>query len=65
VTVGLQGTEEKKGSWSLWREGVRSAQPIMIGYFPVAVMFGISTRTAGLGALDALAMSVFIFAGAS
>jgi 4-azaleucine resistance transporter AzlC len=37
----------------------------MIGYFPVAVMFGISTRSAGLSAWDALAMSLFIFAGAS
>ena len=44
---------------------MKSSQPIMIGYLPVAIMFGISTRTAGLGALDALAMSVFIFAGAS
>jgi predicted branched-subunit amino acid permease len=37
----------------------------MIGYLPVAVMFGISTRTAGLGVAEALAMSIFIFAGAS
>jgi len=59
------GQAGRKSGWSLWREGVRGAQPIMIGYFPVAVMFGISTRTAGLGVLDALAMSIFIFAGAS
>jgi 4-azaleucine resistance transporter AzlC len=52
-------------SLGLWLTGVRCSQPIMVGYFPVAVMFGISTRTAGLSALDALAMSLFIFAGAS
>ena len=63
--TGTVTKEVRRSSWSLWREGVQCSQPIMIGYFPVAVMFGISTRTAGLGVVEALAMSLFIFAGAS
>lgn len=49
----------------LWWEGVAMSQPIMIGYFPVAVMFGISSRASGLNALEALMVSVVVFAGAS
>lgn len=55
----------RKGSLRLWWEGVGKSQPIMLGYLPVAVMFGISSRTAGLGALEALLISVIVFAGAS
>ena len=53
------------GAVRLWWEGVIYSQPIMIGYFPVAVMFGISSRTAGLSALETLMVSVIVFAGAS
>lgn len=49
----------------LWWEGVAKSQPIMLGYLPVAVMFGISSRTAGLGAVESLLVSVLVFAGAS
>lgn len=55
----------RKGSLRLWWEGVGCSQPIMIGYLPVAVMFGISSRTAGLSATEALLVSVLVFAGAS
>ena len=55
----------RKSSLRLWWEGVGISQPIMIGYFPVAVMFGISSRTAGLSAMETLAVSVIVFAGAS
>lgn len=55
----------RKNSLRLWWEGVGISQPIMIGYFPVAVMFGISSRSAGLTALETLLVSVVVFAGAS
>lgn len=55
----------RKGSLRLWWEGVGMSQPIMVGYFPVAVMFGISSRAAGLNALEALMVSAVVFAGAS
>lgn len=55
----------RKGGTRLWWEGVLKSQPIMIGYFPVAVMFGISSRTAGLGAFETFLISLIVFAGAS
>ena len=55
----------RKSSLRLWWEGVGISQPIMIGYLPVAVMFGISSRTAGLSTVDALMISALVFAGAS
>lgn len=55
----------RKGRVRLWWEGVRISQPIMIGYLPVAVMFGISARAAGLNALEALMVSALVYAGAS
>jgi 4-azaleucine resistance transporter AzlC len=55
----------RKSNLRLWWEGVGKSQPIMIGYLPVAVMFGISSRSAGLGSFEALLVSVLVFAGAS
>jgi 4-azaleucine resistance transporter AzlC len=55
----------RKNNLRLWWEGVGKSQPIMIGYFPVAIMFGISSRSAGLGSMEALLVSVLVFAGAS
>lgn len=55
----------RESNMRLWWEGMCSAQPIMIGYLPVAVMFGISSRTAGFGPFETALMSMLIFAGAS
>jgi 4-azaleucine resistance transporter AzlC len=55
----------RKSNLRLWWEGVQNSQPIMISYLPVAVMFGISSRTAGLSAMETLLVSVLVFAGAS
>jgi len=45
--------------------GARAALPIAIGYIPIAIAFGILARQAGLRAGEALAMSAFVYAGAS
>ncbi len=39
--------------------------PVSIGYFPVAVAFGILAKTTGLSTGDSVAFSVLVFAGAS
>ncbi|WP_431030442.1 AzlC family ABC transporter permease [Lysinibacillus sp. LZ02] len=39
--------------------------PIAIGYFPVALTFGLLAKTTGLSILEATAMSIFVYAGAS
>ena len=38
---------------------------IAIGYFPVALTFGLLAKTAGLSIIEATAMSIFVYAGAS
>ena len=45
--------------------GLRTSLPLIIGYFPVAVAFGISATSIGLSQLDATLISIIIFAGAS
>ncbi|WP_442916946.1 AzlC family ABC transporter permease [Lysinibacillus sp. 54212] len=39
--------------------------PIAIGYFPVALTFGLLAKTTGLSIVEATAMSIFVYAGAS
>jgi len=39
--------------------------PIALGYFPVAVSFGVVAGRAGLSALEASLLSLFVYAGAS
>ena len=45
--------------------GLRTAVPIVIGYFPIAMTFGLIARNMDIGILPACAMSLFVFAGAS
>lgn len=48
-----------------FERGVRRGLPIFLGYFPVAVSFGLLARTSGLGFPAALGFSGIVFAGAS
>ncbi len=45
--------------------GLRAALPVMLGYFPIAVSFGIVARDGGLPLWLAALMSVIVYAGAS
>jgi len=45
--------------------GMARAVPIILGYLPIGVAFGVLASTAGLSIYSALAMSVFVFAGSS
>lgn len=47
------------------KEGFLAGFPVFIGYFPVAIAFGILAGTTGLSTGDGLSFSVFVFAGAS
>lgn len=46
-------------------DGLKSCLPVMIGYFPVAVTFGIAGIAAGLTPLQVILISVLVYAGAS
>jgi len=57
-------TPVKKSAGS-FLEGIKAGIPIAIGYMPIALTFGLIARTTGLTLMDTIAMSVFVYAGAS
>ncbi|REB11185.1 branched-chain amino acid ABC transporter permease [Sporosarcina sp. BI001-red] len=50
---------------SEFNNGLRAGLSIAIGYFPVALTFGLLAKTTGLSLFEATAMSIFVFAGAA
>ncbi len=46
-------------------QGVSASLPIVMGYFPVAMAFGLAAKSAGFSSVGASVISVLIFAGAS
>ncbi|HED14676.1 MAG TPA: branched-chain amino acid ABC transporter permease [Gammaproteobacteria bacterium] len=49
----------------VFASGLQSGLPIIAGYYPVAVAFGIAASAAGLSVWQTLLVSVLVFAGAS
>lgn len=47
------------------RDGAVSAIPVIIGYFPVAMAFGLLAKTIDISLLDSFLFSFLVFAGAS
>jgi 4-azaleucine resistance transporter AzlC len=47
------------------KKGFKDAIPIMIGYFPIAITFGILADSVAIEVIDGVMMSAFVFAGAS
>lgn len=45
--------------------GLKAGLSIAIGYFPIALTFGLLAKTANLSIIEATAMSMFVYAGAS
>ncbi|HLO12972.1 MAG TPA: AzlC family ABC transporter permease [Pseudoneobacillus sp.] len=48
-----------------FKKGVQSGLSIAIGYFPIALTFGLLAKTTGLTILETVMMSIIVFAGAS
>jgi len=48
-----------------WRSGIKAGIPVAVGYLPIAVTFGMLAETSGLSPWIAVAMSLFVYAGAS
>lgn len=46
-------------------EGLRASVPVVVGYIPAAVAFGVAARGAGLSTAETLLMSLIVFSGAS
>lgn len=47
------------------KEGLVAGIPIVIGYFPVAMAFGLLAKTVNISLLDSCLFSLIVFAGAS
>jgi 4-azaleucine resistance transporter AzlC len=46
-------------------QGLTASLPIALGYFPIAFSFGVAATRAGFTAVEAFALSLIIYAGAS
>lgn len=46
-------------------DGLVASLPIVLGYFPIAFSFGVAATRAGFSAVEAFALSLIIYAGAS
>ncbi len=51
--------------WEGVASGLRASVPIVVGYLPAAVAFGVAARGAGLSTAETVAMSLIVFSGAS
>lgn len=47
------------------KKAFKDSSPVMFGYFPIAITFGILAESAGVSGLEGLLMSIFVYAGAS
>lgn len=47
------------------RKGIQAGFPLILGYIPVAITYGVLAAQAGLSLLELTLMSVFVYAGAS
>lgn len=45
--------------------GIQQALPIVLGYIPVGFAYGVLAQKSGIGLLNAVAMSVIVFAGSA
>lgn len=50
---------------STFRDGMVTALPIALGYFPIAFSFGVAATRAGFSTLEAFMMSLIMYAGAA
>ncbi|MCE5243859.1 MAG: AzlC family ABC transporter permease [Syntrophobacteraceae bacterium] len=53
------------GSRTAFRDGVKAAWPICLGYVPIGLAFGILAQKAGMHPMAAGAMSLFVYAGSA
>lgn len=52
-------------SFMMIRKGVTVGFPIMLGYLPIAITYGVLAKQSGMSIMELTLMSVLVFAGAS
>lgn len=53
------------GEKTILKKAFGDAFPVIAGYFPIAIAYGLTARNAGLSFYETVAVSLFVFAGAS
>ncbi|WP_309666610.1 AzlC family ABC transporter permease, partial [Tabrizicola sp.] len=53
------------GDSASFRDGLIAAIPVALGYLPISFSFGVVATQSGLTAVEATALSLIIYAGAS
>lgn len=48
-----------------FKNGLKAASPIILGYIPVGIAYGMMAKASGLTFMKAMSFSVFVYAGAS
>jgi len=61
--MGKEVTIERRSSG--FGEGLLAAIPIALGYWPIAMAYGLLAKLVGLSLTECVAMSIIVFAGAS
>lgn len=66
---GLLGNMQERGNtmrdWTSFKRGLKAGVPIAVGYLPIAIAFGVLSKTLGIPSIIAMLMSLVVFAGAS
>ncbi len=58
-------TDKAEQKTSAFRKGAQAGFPIVIGYFPIALAFGILSKTTGISLVESIMFSSIVYAGAS
>lgn len=61
MNLPLQSEGVRRG----WLKGVSRAMPIVLGYVPIGLAYGVLAQKAGLSALNTLLMSLLVYAGSA
>ena len=61
----MNNTPREHSTQSAWISGIKDATPLLGGYIPVAISFGVIAVQTGFSALEAIFISTAIYAGAA
>ena len=65
MTTKAAADQKKSQSIHMIRKGITTGLPIMLGYLPIAVTYGVLAKQSGMTLTELTLMSVLVFAGAS
>src|SRR5690625_3157986 len=63
--TGMEKAKKYSNAAVMFQKGLQVGFPIMLGYIPIAITYGVLASQAGLSVFELTFMSAFVFAGAS